>query len=212
MSTKLLCLSLVWCWVLSDISSPSASPSSSQTSRSMKWPRLPALRPCSLKHSFAGQDMSPGWKTIASHKSYYMEICPLAIVTEGHLEKDAKILWKGPSPLATWITISRQDKQPIAWTGEAQSTRPPLPMKPHGRRANMEDKRRRRKKTEPFWNHHWTDHDNRQIFPHEQLWKDLPISDRFHQPSACLLQTRTSSFMNLRSRSSHDDIIYWVIF
>ena len=44
---------------------------SSSTLRSLKWLRLPALRPCSLKHSFAEQDMSPGRKTIAYQRWYY---------------------------------------------------------------------------------------------------------------------------------------------
>ena len=44
---------------------------SAPTLRSLKWLRLPASRPCSSKHSFAGQDMSPGWKTIAYQRSYY---------------------------------------------------------------------------------------------------------------------------------------------
>ena len=50
---------------------------------------------------------------------------------KGHLWKDTKALWKGPSPLVTSITASGQHKQPIAWTGEAQSTRPSLHLKPH---------------------------------------------------------------------------------
>ncbi|KAK2189229.1 hypothetical protein NP493_113g04018 [Ridgeia piscesae] len=37
----------------------------------MKWLRLPAPRPGSLKHSFARQDMSPGWKTITYQRLYY---------------------------------------------------------------------------------------------------------------------------------------------
>ena len=43
---------------------------SSTTLRSLKWLRLPASRPCSSKHSFAGQEMSPGWKTIAYQRTY----------------------------------------------------------------------------------------------------------------------------------------------
>ena len=43
---------------------------SSLTSGSLKWLWLPTSRPCFSKHSFAGQDMSPGWKTIAYKRSY----------------------------------------------------------------------------------------------------------------------------------------------
>ena len=41
----------------------------------------------------------------------------------------------------------------------------------HGRQKKAE-------KPGPFWNKHWTDRDV------QPLWKDLPISDKFHQPSA----------------------------
>ncbi|KAK2173948.1 hypothetical protein NP493_839g01054 [Ridgeia piscesae] len=100
---------------------------SSPTSRCLKWLRLPASRPCSSKHSFAGQDMSPGWETIAYQRSYYMENCPLAIVTKGHLGKIQRNFEKVPrhlqhrSPLVD-KTSNRRD---------AQSTRPPLPLTPH---------------------------------------------------------------------------------
>ena len=93
----------------------------------LEWLRLQ----CSSKHSFAERDMSPEWKTITYQRSYCMEDCSLAIVTMGHLGKDKKTLWKGPSPLVTSITVSGQQKQPIAWTGDAQFTRSPLPLKPY---------------------------------------------------------------------------------
>jgi hypothetical protein len=84
MSTKLLSWPFS-CMVLSHMDHLSSPPApyralpsakhplviSSQTLRSLKWLRLPASRPCSSKHSFAGQDMSPGWKTIAYQRSYY---------------------------------------------------------------------------------------------------------------------------------------------
>ena len=37
----------------------------------LEMARLPASRPCSSKHCFVGQDMSPGWKIIAYQRSYY---------------------------------------------------------------------------------------------------------------------------------------------
>ena len=124
--------------------------------------------------------LQDGRKTIAYQRSYYMENCPLAIVKKGHLGKDTKMLWRGPLPLVTSITISGQHKQPIAWTGDEKSTRPPLPWKPDEGptwKTNGEDG-----KTETLL----TSTMNRRYV--QSLWKDLPISDRLHQPSACTIR------------------------
>ena len=69
---------------------------SSPTLRSLKWLRLPASRPCSSKHSFAGQDMSPGWKIIAykDRTIIFMENYPLAIVTPQTIYKVNRMNWR----------------------------------------------------------------------------------------------------------------------
>ena len=69
----------------------------------------------------------------------------MTIVTEGHRGKHTytKTLWKGPSPLARSITVSEQHNQQIAWSGDAvYQTTSSFETR---RRANMENKRRRRK-------------------------------------------------------------------
>ena len=65
--------------------------------------------------------------------------------------------------------------------------------------------------------HRWAGHVSRMVdhrLPKIVLYGELAavqrsaISDRFHQPSACLHQTRTSSLTNLRSQSrATDDFI-----
>ena len=155
-----------------------------------KWWRLPASRLCSSKHSFTGQDMSARWKTITYQRSCYMENCPLALVTEEYLGKDTKTLCRGPSPLTTSIKVRGQRKQPIARTMHNLPSHHFLWNHTKGQHERQKEKKT---KPGPFWNHHWTDRDERPLF------KDLPILDRFHQPSACLHQTKTSSFMNLHS-------------
>ena len=62
------------------------------------------------------------------------------------------------------------------------------------RRANME-KKEKAENPGPFLNQYGTERDV------QPLLSDSPISDKFHQPSACLHQTRTFSFLNLRPRS-----------
>ena len=86
----------------------------SPTSRSLKWLRLLASRPCSSKHSFAGYDMSPEWKSIAYQRSCW-RIVHWPLWQRGTSENDTKTLCeKVPFlPLAISPTVSGQHKQPI---------------------------------------------------------------------------------------------------
>ena len=84
---------------------------------------IAAQNTSSSKYSFAGQDMSPGWKTY--QKLYCIENCPLARGQRGTSEKIQRHLEKVPRHLQHQLPAVDNCER----TGDTQSTRRPPPLK-----------------------------------------------------------------------------------